>query len=105
MVGIPNPSVLSVKDTLTTVHFIAHPLPQVNRHCFDAVPDPTFHFDADLVPDPDPTPCFTHVGKPKKILLVPVYIVFFYLYRQCHQCHNYQYFGQNIEIFSEKIIV
>jgi uncharacterized membrane protein len=32
----------------------------VDRHRFDADPDPTFHFAA--YPDPDPTPSFTHVG-------------------------------------------
>jgi hypothetical protein len=35
----------------------------VDRHRFDADPDPTFHFDADPHPDsePDPTLGFTHV--------------------------------------------
>jgi hypothetical protein len=33
----------------------------VDRHSFDAYPDPIFHFDAD--PDPNPTPRFTHGTK------------------------------------------
>jgi hypothetical protein len=33
----------------------------VDRHRFNADPDPTFHFDADL--DPDSTPSFQLVGK------------------------------------------
>ncbi len=46
----------------------------MDRHRFDADPDPTHHFDADPDPDPywhqnnadphaDPTPSFTHVAK------------------------------------------
>jgi hypothetical protein len=42
----------------------------VDRHRFDAdpdpVPDPTIHFDADPDPDPDPTTSFTHVENQKK---------------------------------------
>jgi hypothetical protein len=33
----------------------------VNRHDFDDEPDPTLPFDA--IPDPNPYPSFTHVGK------------------------------------------
>ncbi len=46
----------------------------VDRHRFDAGPDPdpTYHFDADpdSYPDPDPTLSFTHVGKLGKIGLL-----------------------------------
>jgi hypothetical protein len=37
----------------------------VDRQLIDADPDPTLHFDADLVPDRDrdPTLSFTHVRK------------------------------------------
>jgi hypothetical protein len=34
----------------------------VDRHRFDAHPDPTFHFDADPDPYPDPITSFTRVG-------------------------------------------
>jgi hypothetical protein len=45
-----------------------------DRQCYDADPDPNFHFEVDPDADPgwyqtdadphaDPTPCFTHVGK------------------------------------------
>ncbi len=34
----------------------------VDRHSFDAYPDPSFHFDAEPDPDLDPTPSLTHVG-------------------------------------------
>ncbi len=51
----------------------------VDRHSFDAYPDPTFHFDG--APDPNPTPRFTHGRKSENSELlftavpVPVYIV------------------------------
>jgi hypothetical protein len=38
----------------------------VDRHPFDAYPEPTFHFDA--APDPNPTARFTHATKSEKIL-------------------------------------
>ncbi len=57
----------------------------MNRHRFDADPDPdaTIHFDpadSDLDPDLCPTPKFTHVGKSKFFVCdffpaLPVYIV------------------------------
>jgi hypothetical protein len=43
----------------------------VDRHCFEANPDP--NFDADPDPDPDlewPTPSFTYVGKSEFLLLL-----------------------------------
>jgi hypothetical protein len=49
----------------------------VDRHRFDADPDPNFHVDADLDPDwhqnnadSHPTPSFTHVGKSEIFLLL-----------------------------------
>ncbi len=47
----------------------------MDRHRFDADPDPIFHFD--VSPGPDPTPNFTHVEKSifLKFTAVPVYIV------------------------------
>jgi hypothetical protein len=35
----------------------------LDRHRFDANPDPSFHFHPDPDSDPDPTPSFTHDGK------------------------------------------
>jgi hypothetical protein len=35
----------------------------VDRHRFDADPDPTFHFDGDPDTDPDPTLSYTQVVK------------------------------------------
>ncbi len=49
-------------------------------------------------PDPDHTPSYTHLF----FAAVPVYCTlfydFFYLSRQRHGCHNFQYFRQCIEI-------
>ncbi len=39
----------------------------LDRHRFDANPDPTVHFDPDPDSDTDPYPSFTHVGKTGKI--------------------------------------
>ncbi len=39
----------------------------MDRHSFDADPDPTFQFDA--YQDPDPFPIFTDVGKPEILLI------------------------------------
>ncbi len=54
----------------------------MDRHNFDAGPDPTFHFDA----DPDPVlPRLIRVGKSEKNILltaVPVYIVYLSSQRQ-----------------------
>jgi hypothetical protein len=46
----------------------------LDRHRFDANPDPTFHFDPDLESDPDPTPSFTHVGESGKKNLIFIHI-------------------------------
>ncbi len=57
--------------------------------CFHADPDPNLPFNATT----DPDPSFTHVGKSEKNST--------FLYsnsRQRHGCHNFQYFGQYIEI-------
>ncbi len=74
----------------------------VDRHRFGADPngdpDLTFHFDADPDPDtksdPDPTLSFTHVGKSEKHFHSNALFTLFFLFRQCHRCHNVQYFGQ-----------
>jgi hypothetical protein len=44
----------------------------LDRHRFDANPDPIFHFDPDS--DPDPTPSFTHVGKSGENILTFIHI-------------------------------
>jgi hypothetical protein len=49
-------------------------------------PDTTFHFEADPDPDLDPS------------------LSFYFYSQQCqfyhrHRCHNFKYYGQNIEIF------
>ncbi len=43
---------------------------------FDADPDLTLHFDADLVPDPDsdPTLSFTHVGKSYFFIFTAIHV-------------------------------
>jgi hypothetical protein len=54
----------------------------VDRHSFDAYPDPTFYFDADPDSNPNTAPSFAHIGKSEKksgllftAVPVPVYIV------------------------------
>jgi hypothetical protein len=76
------------------------------RHLVD--PDPTFHFAADPVLDPYPFPpaSYTQVGKSE------LFETFFYSNANLHcfmifgifliSDHQYQYFGQNIEIFWKK---
>jgi hypothetical protein len=62
-------------DPDPTFHFDADQDPEVlamSGHLFDIDRDPIFHFDADQDPDSDPTPSFTHNGKPE----------FFYFYSQ-----------------------
>ncbi len=70
----------------------------VDRHRFEAHPDPTFHVDADPGPDPDPDaapdpdPSFTRVGRTKICLLfTECQLVFVF---QRHWCHNFQHIGQ-----------
>jgi hypothetical protein len=54
--------------------FIAFFSSVVDRHRFEAIPDPdqdpTFLFDVDPDPDPDPDPTlsFTHIGKSETFL-------------------------------------
>jgi hypothetical protein len=76
--------------------------------CFDAHPDwdQTSHFDAD--PDTDPTLNYTHVGKSETFLILltssaSLHCFIFLVSRQRHRCHNFQYFGQYIEIFWKKV--
>jgi hypothetical protein len=50
----------------------------VDRHRFEADPNPSFHFDADPDPAPDPDATPSYVGKSDFLLLfitVSVYIV------------------------------
>ncbi len=64
-------------------------------------PDPIFYFDADLDPNPDPSWIYTQVGK-KFFYSQQWQSTLFYLSHQCHRFHNFQYFGQHIEIFWKK---
>ncbi len=78
----------------------------VDWHRFDTYLDSIFHFDADSDPDPDPSPSFTYVEPHKKYILTfncgNVSLHCFYLFRQFHICHYFQYFGQYIGIFRGK---
>jgi hypothetical protein len=47
--------------TIVTPSCYSLPVSAVNRHHFNADPDPIFHYETDA--DPDPNPSFTHVGK------------------------------------------
>ncbi len=76
----------------------------MNRHHFNADPDPSFHYETDA--DTDPTPSFTHVG---------MWEIFFnlnsqqcqstllYLSRQRYRSHDFNNFGQCIEILWKKV--
>ncbi len=72
----------------------------MDRHRFDADPDPDSNFHVDTNPDPD-TPDFAHVGKSEFSLLLITALLSFtmlYLSHQCQRCHNFKYFGQHTEI-------
>ncbi len=80
----------------------------MDRHHVD--PDPTNHFDADpdTDPDSDPTPKFSG-GKSEfccdfYFKQCQFYIVLFYLSRQRHGCHNFQYLDIILK-FSGKSVV
>jgi|LakMenEpi03Aug12_release.lakeMendotaPanAssembly.Ray.scaffolds.fasta_scaffold1237060_1 hypothetical protein len=65
----------------------------LDQHHFD--PDTTSRFDAD--PNPDPTDGFTNIGKSEKMLRLSsqqCQSALFYISRQPHSCHPFQYFGQ-----------
>jgi hypothetical protein len=82
----------------------------MDPHRLNADPDPTFHVDADPDPDPDwhqndadPLADHTPSFKNHKYFLncwsQQCQFTTFYLSHQCQICHNFQYFGQHIEIF------
>jgi hypothetical protein len=79
----------------------ADPDPQhfVDQYHADSDMDSAFRFYAD--PEPDPDPRFTHVGISELFLYFfhsGASLHCFYLSLQRHRCHNFQYFGENIEI-------
>ncbi len=67
-------------------------------------PDPTFHFDADPYPDPYPTTKVLHVNGNQNYFFTFIHraSLQFYLSLQRQRGHNFQYFGQFIEIFWKK---
>jgi hypothetical protein len=78
-------------------HFPVVLFSDVAQHRFDADPGPTFHFDADLNPDPDadPTSSFTHVEKSEFFFTFnnssASFHCFIFLVSGMHRCHKYQY--------------
>jgi hypothetical protein len=77
----------------------------VDQHHFHADPDPTFHYETNS--DPDPTPSFTHVGKYGNnsfdFYSQQCQSTLLYLSRQRYRSHNFNYFGQCIEILWKKV--
>jgi hypothetical protein len=96
---------------LVHVDFMWSHMHCVDRHRFDADPDPTFHFDAD--PDPDtrnwilPQVLYTccHIEKSDfyKTFVHSNGSLLVLSYHQRPRCNNFQNVGPYIEIFWEEI--
>ncbi len=74
----------------------------------DADPDPTFHFDADLGQDSGSRSYHMIYRRWNTRIFFYFYShhhqsTLFYISRQRHRCHNFQYFGHYFEIFWKKV--
>jgi hypothetical protein len=68
----------------------------VDRHRFVADPDPAWHKN-NADPHADPTPILSMLENQNFIFILSQHCQFTTFFS--HQCHNFQYFGQFIEIF------
>ncbi len=71
----------------------------MDRHRFEADPNPSFHFDADPDPAPDPDATPSYVGKSDFYFYSQqCQFTLFHLSLQCHRSHNFQYFGHSLKL-------
>jgi hypothetical protein len=86
----------------------------VDRHRFDADPDPDLHVDDD--PEQDPNPSFMYTELNSRVLKIlrkrnnfhnfysqQGQFTMIFLSHQWQKCHNFKYFGRHIKILWKKL--